>query len=90
MSKTSAKRQTVQGNKSVRSRQLLHEIATGAGAHAMTQGAAFPCHCEERSDAAILCRNYRVRTDLQSEIATTGAQPFAMKKRYGCGVPLFE
>ena len=32
------------------------------------------CHCEERSDAAISCRNYQVRTNLQPEIATTSVR----------------
>ncbi|MGN1307826.1 MAG: hypothetical protein ACI4V3_09185, partial [Faecousia sp.] len=32
------------------------------------------CHCEERSDAAILCRHYGMRTNLQSEIATTSVR----------------
>ena len=34
------------------------------------------------------CRNYGVRTNLQPEIATTGAQPFIMQERYGCNAPL--
>ena len=39
-----------------------------------------PCHCEERSDAAISCRNYRLHTNLQSEIAT-GASALAMTNK---------
>ncbi|MGN1307155.1 MAG: hypothetical protein ACI4V3_05750, partial [Faecousia sp.] len=32
------------------------------------------CHCEERSDVAILCRNYQLRTNPQPEIAATSVR----------------
>ena len=39
--------------------KLQPEIATTSvrTGLAMTSGVAFPCHCEERSDVAILCRH---------------------------------
>ena len=40
------------------------------------------CHCEERSDVAIPCRNYQVRANLQPEIATTSVRTgLAMTKK---------
>ena len=55
-----------------------------------------PCHCEERSDVAISCRNYRLRTNLFAPTVCrcadgtprSLAQPSATKEPYGCGMPL--
>ena len=55
---------------------LQPEIATTSvrTGLAMTKWGSLSCHCEERSDAAISCRNYQMRTNLQPEIATTGVR----------------
>ena len=48
------------------------------------------CHCEERSNVAILRRNHGEHTSLQPKIATTDAQPFTMKERCERGIPLAD
>ena len=40
--------------------------------------AAFSCHCEERSDVAISCRNYRPRTKQQTPEKPAAANLFTI------------